>query len=619
MFFLFHFLVVLTNAAQEGCGRCNYPYINTTSFQQINSSRTEIVNMPPVEGKLLTIVGDVWEECASRWNQLLFMKKDNKPLFEIEYYQYKYDTESDFHFYDLGQNYYYYFASIPHNKHKVTSFKVQFGLGQAETSVYVDQNKILNSDTSSGKSGSNENTIGNSIRQLEQIYLYNGGCITFRYISVCPLPTSSFCGTDSTSETIKIGSPTKFNCSTRIVIIKDTAIGIEDNIKWSFQHINGSKINNKLLRSQNMISTIEKENLLTSTLSLSNFTSQNIGTYSCILSNAQSDESRAFQVTDEPEIHSFISNQSLGWYADDLPQPISFILTGNTTLNWMVTRLSDMQDLTLDLHLTFGVLTPKVIMRLVKQQNVSSRHGSRRNYTLSLAQHHNISSITAVFKLSNRTFKQLTYVPKQIEQAVEQRLVPCIEQEVVEAIINTRNSDVHTLRTEYSMIIGLVTISLFLLIAIILNHTCHWVSRRIKGFEWDETLANIEEKDRKREEIAFEDMLEDASVIEDSYHVYVLYEALDKINKAVDDLTTLYDEKVADREDDRLSLLYATVDKSVDEAVANAYSNVNPADIVDGKPNMYEKCIEDCDDYATFEDVVMHIDDEDAYSTLHRD
>ena len=622
---------VIPCTLQEGCGQCWYPYINNDTTRVEPSG---VKDLTPFTPGVMTISGyTITGSCSSTWHSFLNLKKDNDFLMNIKYYHYS-NNNNKLHFLKNNDNSIYYYNYLVAEEGK--PFKLQFVVESTErTGIYLNQNEEhKDQDLSNMKK-----SIHKAFQEVQSIEVFNTQCAVFHYVSVCPMSTKDkLCSAHDSypkKKLVDIGASTSLKCSIRTIYTDP----IKHTIKWSFQNVDHELV---YFTSQ---SPLEIDNLLVSTLELAKFSSKDIGRYTCMLymiSDNSPLDKQVFEVLVVPEIISkvYTSNRSTEHSPQVISRPIFFNLTKNTTLIWNVASWSNMNNLSVEVQLRRGddISAQKVFRLETTQINATSSEIKQWKYfTFSLATYQDITSLTTTFKMSNQTFRELTYIT--------------IEEEIPS---DPAESDGHTNGHNLMIFIMIGSVSV---IAIVLNNIFCWIKNR--KVEKEETLVTFQREDMEEEtafaEVELEEVGDD---VEDNKNE--LYEAFEegagaeipeddegeclyaKIDKkrnlppAGDRASTkaVGLEGIRPDEDDEEQSFYATVDKmrypkpfntEANATSSNAQHSSNStavagAEVAKDGPNIYATFGENGGQFANVkpsEDMVLNVD-EDEYGTLQR-
>ena len=442
----------ITHAAQEACGECWYPYVNTDTTQRRMSSGLKELN--PIVHGVLTVSGYVEKSCSDGWHSFLLMKTDTTTmsLMNIQFLSGSGNTNNiKFLSNDNSIDDKHSFKEGLHLK-EGGSFKLQFVVDMIGiTKIYLNQ-----AENHSGFSYM-KTAVNRVFKKVQTIEVFNTECAVFHYVSVCPMTTKDIlCSAHDSypkKKLVEIGASITLKCSTRTIYTSPRM----QSLKWLFKDVDGVEHNKPLTYTYSEEST----NLVISTLELDNFSPTDVGSYTCTLYEVlYSFDNQVFELQDVPEIISMISASN-----QDTFQTLqeTFNLTHDTELGWSVRSWGELHNFSLEVHneddLPMQLFKPEIT-------SISPDLQYWKYFTFSLATYQDITSLTATFKMSNQTFIELTYIP--------------IKEEVPD------ETDAHTNGVIPNSLIPLILGSVGVIV-IVLNSLFCWMQNR--GVEREETLV----------------------------------------------------------------------------------------------------------------------------------
>ena len=600
MIFLFVILILTPCIAQESCGKCNYPYVNSAL-----STESVPFKLDSFAEGVLTITGRFKSDCGA--THFLLAKNSTETLLFLRYYNkwlYFYNDYLDYSSQVIGYIYWY--------MENMKSFKLQFVVAKKDIQIYVNQDeKTVSKET--------KESIITSFKQLDQIELFKTNCALFYHVSFCPVPTiDKLCDSKLQMKSVEAGSSITLRCSIRTIFTDPPKY----SLKWEFEDKQGHHI--KMLHQRSSIATAFSENLHASTLTIKSVEVNDIGSYTCTLYNKIDNspkDSKVFHVNNEPKINFTVST-SYGVVSYNTSQPVTFNLTKDTLLNWNVTRWASLENLTLHINLDSSEDNSfEIDPELSGKGRVTGQSQEWKYFNLSLADHQHIISLTAVFKMSNKTFRQLLYVPRKTDKDAAKPVKYAIPNNMI------------------FIMIGSVS-----MIAIVINNIFCWKKNR--RVEREETLVTVNREDTEGITDTGFAGIQGEVVQEDNEGE--LHEAIaegeedDGLYAAHDEVNNEYTVRIEAAEE---ACVYANAGKTrcyPKPEASNACSNqleivcetteAREAVIGDDgegyEPDLYaifNKDVEDVEDvedeseaYATFDAIGAPVHDENEYSTLQR-
>ena len=595
MIFLFVILILTRSIAHESCGECNYPYVNSDLSTEAVSFKLGSF----AEG-VLTITGHFKSDCGT--TPFLLARNSTSTLLFLRY------EDNYFKFYNDYPG--SYFGYIYWYMEYVKTFKLQFVVTKKDLQIYVNQNEI----TLSG-----EESIITSFKPVNQIKLFNTNCALFHYVSFCPVLTiDKLCDSKLQMKSVEAGSSITLRCSIRTIFTDPPKY----SLKWEFGDRQGNHEN--MLHPRGIIATAFSENLHAWTLTIKSVEANDIGSYTCTLYNKIDNspkDSKVFHVNDEPKINFTVSTSN-GVVSYSTSQPVTFNLTKDTLLNWNVSRWASLENLTLHINLDSSEDNSfEIDPELSGKGRVTGQSQEWKYFNLSLADHQHIISLTAVFKMSNKTFRQLLYVPRKTDKDAAKPVKYAIPNNMI------------------FIMIGSVS-----MIAIVINNIFCWKKNR--RVEREETLVTVNREDTEGITDTGFAGIQGEVVQEDNEGE--LHEAIaegeedDGLYAAHDEVNNEYTVRIEAAEE---ACVYANAGKTrcyPKPEASNACSNqleivcetteAREAVIGDDgegyEPDLYaifNKDVEDVEDvedeseaYATFDAIGAPVHDENEYSTLQR-